>query len=663
MFQFSSFEKVNELGVVALPPGRGRPGLHCFTRICSSEGVHTCETRDHVGSAAAIALAAAVGIGTQSSRTTGEGAARGETTRKGAQSARLKPKSKPSSKSTQESKSKPELGRVCSDAEKLLQEFLLTQPDSVAAAPACFEGEGSSPDPNAVTDLGPESLRARASHLRFVIATLPDPLHTHFSLLFDRDAEAIQQAAQDEGYVYDSSWLPWETEEDPLITLADEDAADDRKDAREEEPGLILFRRASDKLVDSRQPFEQGLAVFVVGEEATRGVHRRQFQNAAAWIASLRPAKGDPAPVDILGPTFSGSFPSLAELLADESVRQSLKVQPGRKDWQTRVYSGSVTGRSAVEWFGTVATKDARLTGWGISFHSFQNSDDVVLDSYCGYLKKVGLEVSKLAIISEDETAYGFSGGSSGESESEKKETKEENEEKEKSHPCRPALNLYYPRDISALRAAYQTQSIFSSSSAQLSAESQRKNLPSDLADPAGEAHDTIRSYGGNQTPLSQEADLMGIVNVLREHHSQYLLLRSSNTLDPLFMAKFFRAAYPAGRVVILGSDLLFQRERGSGGISGIMLLNTYPLFAWEQNWTNWPRVRAGDEYSRNEHSHRVINEDLVEGTYVAARFLLRDQPVLDDPLNPTLRCSPEAKNKNACFLPVNREATNLKIT
>ena len=589
------------------------------------------------GVAAVIAVAAAVGIGTQSSRTTGEGTARGETTRKGAQSARLKPKSKPNSKSTQESKSKPELGRVCSDAEKLLQEFLLTQPDSIAAAPACFEGDGSSPDPQTATDLDPESLRARASHLKFVIATLPDPLHTHFSLLFDRDAEAIQQAAQDEGYVYDSSWLPWQTEEDPLITLADEDAADDRKDAREEEPGLILFRKTTDELVDSRQPFEEGLAVFVVGEEATRGVHRRQFQNAAAWIASLRPANGDPSPVDILGPTFSGSFPSLAELLADESVKQSLKFQPAtqrRKDWQTRVYSGSVTGRSAAEWFGTVASKDERLTGWGISFHSFQNSDDVVLNSYCHYLHAVGLDVSRLAIISEDETAYGFAGA----------------ETPKKDDPCEPALNLYYPRDISALRAAYQTQSIFSSSSSQPSADSQRKNLPSDLADPAGEAHDTIRSYGGNQTPLSQEADLMGVVNVLREHHAQYLLLRSSNTLDPLFLAKFFRAAYPAGRVVILGSDLLLQRERGSGGITGILLLSTYPLFAWEQNWTNWPR--AGDE-----SSHRVFNEDLVEGTYIAARFLLQDPHVLDDPLNPMLRCSSEAKNKEACFLPVNRAA------
>jgi hypothetical protein len=597
------------------------------------------------GVAAVLAIATMVGISTQSSRTTGEGSAKGAVTVNGGQPPRPhKPSPKP--------------GRACSDAEKLLQEYLLTQKDSIAAPLVCFEG-GPSPDADS-------KLRDRASHLKFVIATLPDPLHTHFSLLFDRNAEAIQQAAQDDGYVYDSSWLPWETEEQPLITLADQDSADDRKEAREEQPGLILFRKSTDKkspadkALGTTQAFDDGLAVFIVGEEATRGIHRRQFENAAAWISSLRQPNADPSPVGILGPTFSGSFPSLAELLVDESVHESLKFQPADKrppGWQTRVYSGSVSGRSAVEWFASVAANDPRLAGWGISFHSFQNSDDTVLDSYCRYLDQVGLDVSKLAVISEDETAYGFSGIGPDQAQVQKSEAKKPEAQKKINDPCREALSLYYPRDISALRAAYQTQSIFSSSSSQPSPDAQRRNLPSDLADPEGEAHDTIRSYGGNQTPLSQEAGLMGIVSVLREHRAQYLVLRSSNTLDPLFLAKFLRAAYPAGRVVILGSDLLFQRERGSGGIGGVMLLSTYPLFAWEQNWTNWPRARE-------ESSHRVFTEDLVEGTYNAARFLLHDPPVLDNTPNndpkSTLKCSSE--NVEPCFLPVNLKATEFPV-
>ena len=49
----------------------------------------------------------------------------------------------------------------------------------------------------------------KASDLQFLIATLPNPIHTHFALEFDRLTDALQQAAQDEAYNYDSSWLPW----------------------------------------------------------------------------------------------------------------------------------------------------------------------------------------------------------------------------------------------------------------------------------------------------------------------------------------------------------------------------------------------------------------------------------------------------------------------
>jgi hypothetical protein len=38
-------------------------------------------------------------------------------------------------------------------------------------------------------------MQEKAKDLTFVIASVPDPLHTHFSLSFDRLMEAIQQGA------------------------------------------------------------------------------------------------------------------------------------------------------------------------------------------------------------------------------------------------------------------------------------------------------------------------------------------------------------------------------------------------------------------------------------------------------------------------------------
>jgi hypothetical protein len=276
------------------------------------------------GAAAVIALAAAVGVSTQSAKPAGD-SGRGSVTQSGARAQRPRATDK--------------TGKACSDAEKMLQEFLLTQENSVAAPPVCFD-DGKSP-----SSADSQDLTEKASHLKFVIATLPDPLHTHFSLLFDRSTEAIQEAAQDEDYEYDSSWLPWETEEQSFTHLKDQDEIDDRKDAREDQPGIIVFRNKK-----SPGSFEHGLVVFIVGEEATRGIHRRQFENAAAWINALQSSPTTPSPVSILGPTFSGSFKSLAQLMEDPVVQKSLNYSAA-KSWTTehvKIYSGSATDKSEV---------------------------------------------------------------------------------------------------------------------------------------------------------------------------------------------------------------------------------------------------------------------------------------------------------------------------
>src|ERR1700722_13132717 len=47
-------------------------------------------------------------------------------------------------------------------------------------------------------------------YMKFVIASLPDPVHTHMALLFDRGIETIQRAAQASGYLFSRAWMPWD---------------------------------------------------------------------------------------------------------------------------------------------------------------------------------------------------------------------------------------------------------------------------------------------------------------------------------------------------------------------------------------------------------------------------------------------------------------------
>ena len=83
--------------------------------------------------------------------------------------------------------------------QKQLQPFVAETPQEQWKLPAfCY------PDSKVPND--PE---VKAKGLEFVIATVPNPTLTHLPLMFDRLIEIMQQAAQDNQYSYDSSWLPW----------------------------------------------------------------------------------------------------------------------------------------------------------------------------------------------------------------------------------------------------------------------------------------------------------------------------------------------------------------------------------------------------------------------------------------------------------------------
>src|SRR3954467_7825985 len=312
--------------------------------------------------------------------------------------------------------------------------------------------------------------------------------------------------------------------------------------------------------------------------------------------------------VAILGPTFSGSFPSLTELFEKTDGISKLNAGVGFP-----VFSGSASSREDGELFARTH---------GVHFHSFVQDDLTALDRVCRYFE--ARHLSNLAILSEDETAYGYGGGSQSDS-------SDKLQMQSTDGMCPDATRLFYPRDISNLRAAYQTQSMFKSGSDQQNQDNpQRKSLPTDLVDSAGQQHDTVRTYAGNQTPLSEEAQLLGIVDVLRAHRAEYVILRSSNTLDPLFLANFLRRDYPEARILVLNSDLIFQRGQDAMALGGVMTLSTYPLFSWAREWTP---VSAYES-----HSHRVFPENSTEGTYIASRLLLQALARANGEI-PTLDC------------------------
>ena len=183
--------------------------------------------------------------------------------------------------------------------------------------------------------------------VQFVIAILPDPVHTHLGLLFDRGVEALQQAAQMSDYVFDQAIMPWDrtphAKSSDLKTSREEI---EEQAQRESYPGLLIFRRDL-SLLKSTSP-KGPLFVLVVGETPTAGLNKEQFRNAVKIALEIRGTSsatenGKKPPLRILGPSFSGSLESLKQELQQPEVQQLSS--------QEFVFSGMVTATGSMSWF------------------------------------------------------------------------------------------------------------------------------------------------------------------------------------------------------------------------------------------------------------------------------------------------------------------------
>jgi hypothetical protein len=178
-----------------------------------------------IGAAAFLAIAAVVGFTVQ----TGPKPAESSSANRAATAKRSKPS--PTKGTTFEDLP------GCSSLREQLEDFLEIPEKKLVLPAQCYEKDD--PTQNKTTP----NLADKTERLKFVIALLPDPVHTHLPVLFDQFALAIQEGAQDEKYDFDGSWLPWDDEETPYALFLDEKAANREKEFKETQPGIILFRK------------------------------------------------------------------------------------------------------------------------------------------------------------------------------------------------------------------------------------------------------------------------------------------------------------------------------------------------------------------------------------------------------------------------------------
>jgi hypothetical protein len=409
----------------------------------------------------------------------------------------------------------------------------------------------------------------------FIIALVPDPVHTHLALTFDRTMDVIQEALQDEGYTYVRSVMPWDaTSHQESDQLFERLRPVWHEEAKQEQPGLMVFRAE-----------KQVLFVLVVSESPTGGINKPQFQNAIERIQyptarNLRPPeRGNPAPdnlsLRILGPTFSGSLQSLAQLL------QQCSSSPCHQ--RVSIHSGSVSGDSEIVEF---TNSEERLHA---HFVTFQESDKVMIERFVEYLTRSSYgyghyDDPTIALVSEDETAYGRGDEVNG-----------------------LELHLYFPREISQLRAAYQKEV----AAANIEGQSAPRDVLPSYGDVSGD--DSVTGFSSRPGVLSQEAVMQGLVAELKRHRIQFVIVRATDPMDTLFVSRYVHKTYPGARVVTIGADMLFRREVEDRDLHGLLSLSTYSMA---------PTANHGFASYEESRLERVFPSSSEAGTYNAMRSL-----------------------------------------
>ncbi|MDQ2712467.1 MAG: hypothetical protein M3Y24_09615 [Acidobacteriota bacterium] len=444
----------------------------------------------------------------------------------------------------------------------------------------------------------------------WIIATVPDPEHSNLRLDFDRELESIQLAAQNSGYQFERYWLPWRSEdgngngkEQPHSLQFGEDSegrfeariATEGDSRREILPGVLLFHRKDDALLKAPP-----LAIFLVGETPNSGILPDQFRSALCYGKALSPGKpASDRQLQILGPAYSGSFPSLAKLITSlaeshEFTQAHLRSWTSDRDSQLR-FEKAFAGNPGF-----------------IDFRTTRASSLSAIAAFAAHVRKQWHDNDPIVLLAEEGTAFG-AGVTSSDDDNPKplKDSNSPNPLKD----YQPIYRLDFPRNISTLRNATENDSHLPGFGDDSKPQMPRNGITFSLR---GDEHASsdIRAYSKQQTPVSQESVLFSIGSLLKTNTVHYVGIVASDPLDLLFLSRYLHSACPNVRIFTLDSDLLFEHGSDSADYTGILSVTTSPLFPMNQLWTG----------SRGKTLHTFASSNF-EAIYNAQTDLLLNLP------------------------------------
>jgi hypothetical protein len=423
----------------------------------------------------------------------------------------------------------------------------------------------------------PESKNRKGLEIHAILATIPDPIHSHLALEFDRSIDAILQAAADNHYLASSYWLPWRGPSAPFTVTqpAATDKAAERK--RMEQPGLIILKYspAIDEKDAAATSFYRVIYLFLVGESPALGMDGKQLHNALAYekylhenheVALSMESPGDS--LAFIGPRSSGAATSLRQALISTDFKNQPKQIIGAGITSTEISQKELNANSDPS-AAPIAAADPPIT-----YLSFGEDTKFEEDTLVQAFGASGSDKEPTAILVEDNTVFGAANVRPEDLPPMAVPVPKNPQDTPKLKET-PRLYIRFPREISLLRNAQIAQGLTSGSQVP------SPYLSLSLKDPG--ADDTIPKFSSTQTPLSQEAQLMAIERQLQKGHIRRILIAASSMLDEIFLAHEFRRACPNATIFFYdGADLLVERDGDNVPYIGSITVTPHSLVAFD---------------------------------------------------------------------------------
>jgi hypothetical protein len=403
--------------------------------------------------------------------------------------------------------------------------------------------------------------RLDAKRSQILLATLPDPLESSEALQFDRDIAALQEAASTAGYDFIRIALPWRLSDlgDPKDLKASRDVEQYRQ-AFGDEPGAMLFRKRIRSKSPRLQDPDELLLLVLVPESPIYGLNLAGAREALSAVRVLSQKgfrttapeeRSNDTLVRWIGPNYSASAFGLRAIEQESQPHLSFDV-----------LSGTITTSTANALVSQL-NKDSK--------HETRNTtlSELDLTALCGFLGQetpVGSRYyDPVVILQEDETTYG--------------NTTSEAQGQDTTCGLSQVRRFSFPRGISHVRSIYgNTLKNTSADPSQSSDSSSGADLNLSFRDDLEEPLDSVPEFAP-QSPVSNESSLAAIAESISHLNARAIVIRTSDPLDQLFLARYFRKACPDSRLVLFNAERLLTRLRGDFNLDGTLIVTRFPLF------------------------------------------------------------------------------------